>query len=82
MADTSIFADGVPVAQPAPLTLDVLIAQITVRLAEITAQPKPSYSVEGHSYSWQQYFDSLVAKREELMKQRAQEQPFEIVTRG
>lgn len=82
MPDSITLGGGSPTTPTQPVHLDVLIAQITLRLAEITAQPKPSYSVEGHSYSWQQYFDSLVSKRQELMRQRAQEHPFEIVSRG
>lgn len=35
-------------------------------LAQITASPKPTYSVEGKSVSWESYFSALVSRLEDL----------------
>ena len=41
---------------------------VAARLAEITANPKPDYSVDGESYSWTSYFQALVSQLEALNK--------------
>lgn len=52
-------------------------------LAEITADPKPSYSVEGKSISWNEYQSMILSQMANLeaMIQRAAG-PFELRTRG
>lgn len=57
--------------------------QISDRLAEITASPKPSYSVDGESYSWTEYFEALMRQLEAIdaALQRANG-PFEIRSQG
>lgn len=65
---------------------DNLIAtrdQIAARLVEITAQPKPSYSVDGESYSWSEYFQALANQLKglnELIQQA--DGPWEFRTKG
>lgn len=42
--------------------LDDLVAaraNIAARLREITATPKPSYSIDGQTFSWTEYFEAL-----------------------
>lgn len=39
---------------------------IAANLAEITARPKPNYSINGQSVSWQSLFDSYVSQLERL----------------
>ena len=52
-------------------------------LVKMTANPKPSYSVDGQSISWESYLDMLNRQLEALDKsiQRAQA-PFSKLTRG
>ena len=38
------------------------------RLADLTANPKPSYSVDGESWSWSEYLSMLIDKQEALRK--------------
>jgi hypothetical protein len=55
---------------------------ILARLEEITAQPKPNYSIDGQQVSWQSYFDSLMANLERINHQINASEPFEEVSRG
>jgi hypothetical protein len=60
---------------------------IAARLAEITASPKPSYSIDGQSVSWTEYFNSLVQQLKEINQQleaagSVAVAPWEIRQRG
>ena len=46
--------------------LQQALANVSLALVDMTANPKPNYSVDGASYSWQSLFDSLMAKQREL----------------
>lgn len=51
--------------------LDDLVAaraNIAARLKEITATPKPSYSVDGQSFSWAEYLAELQRSYDNLSK--------------
>lgn len=62
-------------------TLATIKTQILARLQEITATPKPSYSIDGQSISWNEYFVNLTDALEKINKQLANaEGPFEGVT--
>jgi hypothetical protein len=43
-------------------------AQLCSKLAEITANPQPSYSEKGRSISWDQHRDSIVKQINDLAK--------------
>ena len=65
--------------------LDDLLAardNIAANLAAMTANPKPNYSVDGQSLSWQSLFDSYMAQLEKLDIQINGAQPFEVRSRG
>lgn len=49
--------------------LATIKSQIIARIAEITAEKKPSYTIDGQSVSWQQYADSLWKQLAECDKQ-------------
>jgi len=51
-------------------------------LAEIMARPKPSYNVQGHSFSWMEYQKFLSEVIDNCSRQLAYGEPFEIVSRG
>lgn len=57
--------------------------QVAARLVELTASPKPSYSVDGQSVSWESYFATLTNQLQALEQaiQRA-DGPFEVRTQG
>ena len=50
--------------------LDAAIANITLQLANITANPKPSYQVDGEQVQWTEYQQMLQEKLNALMKSR------------
>lgn len=58
-------------------------ANIAQLIADITTNPKPTYSIDGESISWESYLSMLLDKQETLDKtiQRAQS-PFCQVSRG
>lgn len=43
-------------------------ANVSGQLAAMTVSPKPTYSINGQSVTWQSHFDSLVTKLENLNK--------------
>ena len=61
--------------------LTTIKSQIIQRLADITANPKPSYSLDGESVSWSEYqrllMDQLKSIREQIALEGA---PYELVT--
>jgi hypothetical protein len=68
-----------------PTYLDNLTAardQVAANLAEITVQPKPTYSIDGQSVSWQSLYDSYVTQLEKLNAALAAAEPFEIQSQG
>lgn len=51
-------------------------------LARESEAPKPSYSIDGQSVSWDSYRDSLWAKIKEIDAQIAAAEPFEFTSQG
>lgn len=56
---------------------------IAAQIASITANPKPSYSIDGQSVSWGEHFNNLMSQLKELESavQRAGG-PFEVRSWG
>ncbi len=74
-----------PTDPPVPLPVDSLATirtNILARIAEVTANPKPNYNIDGQSVSWQSYLDSLMKNLDLINQQINNETPFEIVTQG
>jgi hypothetical protein len=55
---------------------------IAANLAAMTADPKPNYTIDGQSVSWQSLFDSYLQQLEKLNAQIAAADPFEIHSQG
>lgn len=55
---------------------------MAARLAEITASPKPTYSIDGESYSWESYQSMLAQQLASLNQLIAAQEPFLIRSRG
>jgi hypothetical protein len=70
---------------PVPSTVGqgyLLQAKLNVQnqLAQMTAFPKPSYSLDGVSYSWGEHFNNLVDKMKELDAAIMREDgPYEVL---
>lgn len=63
-------------------TLLTIRDNLLARIQEVTANPKPNYSIDGQTVQWQSYLDSLFAKLESVNGQINAAEPFEEVTRG
>ena len=55
---------------------------ITAQLADMTVNPKPSYTVDGQSVDWDAHFRTLSNKLDELNQVIQASEPFEIHTAG
>lgn len=54
-------------------------SNIVARLKEVTASAKPSYSIDGQSYSHTEYFQALIAQLKQIDELIAASDPlFEI----
>jgi hypothetical protein len=63
-------------------TIATIKTQTLAIIAEITATPKPSYSIDGQSISWGEYLRQLQDTVAWCDKQTAVEEPFEVVSQG
>jgi hypothetical protein len=64
-------------------TLQSIRTSLLEQIESLTESPRPNYSVDGQSVSWQSLYDSLWDKLQRVNEQIAQfEGPFEIETRG
>lgn len=52
------------------------------RLAELSASPKPSYSIDGQQFSWAEYQKLLMDQVAWCDQQLAAETPVEVITQG
>ncbi len=57
-------------------------AQTLARIAEITAEPKPSYHIDGQRIAWGDYLGQLRKTVDWCNERLAAEQPFEFHSRG
>lgn len=55
-------------------------SQTLAMIAELTQSPKPTYSVENQSVSWESYLKQLQATVDWCDRQLTAEEPFEIRT--
>ncbi len=62
--------------------LATIKANTLAQMAEVSAEKKPSYSVDGQSFNWQQYMEYLQRRVEWCNQQMAVEEPFEFPTQG
>lgn len=68
-----------------PTRLENLITArdgFTARLAEASTDCKPSYSIDGQSVNWVQYYRFLSEQIDKLDAQIAAAQPYEFVSKG
>lgn len=63
--------------------LATALANVAAKLADITVNPKPSYSIDGQSLSWGTYYKDLVELRNSLKAALLDaEGPFEYHVQG
>ena len=62
--------------------IDTAITNLTAKLAELSADPKPSYKVDGQNFSHTEYFKMLTDSLESLITTRRRLQgPYQLMTR-
>lgn len=60
---------------------------VAARIKDLTAQPKPNYSIDGQTVSWGDYLRQLLAAQQEIeaaivAAQLASDGPFEVISQG
>lgn len=61
--------------------IQTALNNIAAQLADMTANPKPSYSNNGRSVSWGEHFNNLLGAQKALREQLVAAQgPFEVVS--
>lgn len=62
--------------------IETSISNISATIAEITASPKPSYSIDGQTVYWNEYLETLTQKLQGLLKvKQLLGGPFQRATR-
>jgi len=56
--------------------------QTLTLIEEITAEPKPTYNVDGQMVAWEQYLEQLRQTVDWCNRKLASEEPFEFHSRG
>ena len=56
--------------------------QTLARMAELTAEPKPSYNIDGQMIAWGDYLRQLQQTVDWCNEKLAGEEPFEFQSRG
>ncbi len=56
--------------------------QTLARIAEITAEPKPTYNVDGQMIAWADYLNQLQRTIDWCNEKAAGEEPFEFPSQG
>ena len=62
--------------------LQTILSQTLALIADVTADPKPSYSIDGQTVSWADYLTKLRATVDWCERKLAGHEPFEIHSRG
>jgi hypothetical protein len=63
-------------------TIAAIKSQTLARIAEITAQPKPTYQIDGQMIAWGGYLALLQQTVDWCNEELAGEAPFEVLSRG
>lgn len=56
--------------------LETAFANVEAKLVEITASPKPDYTIDGKTVKWADYFRMLTQARKDLREQIIAENPY------
>ncbi len=63
--------------------LQTAYTNVCQAIADLSANPRPNYSIDGRSYSWNELFMSLLDKQAVLLAAiQNSDGPFEVVTYG
>ena len=62
--------------------IQTIKAQALAMIGQLTAAPKPTYSLDGHTVSWGEYLARLQATVDWCERKLAGAEPFEIQSQG
>lgn len=62
-------------------SLQTALQNVANLIAEITANPKPSYSIDGQSVSWESYLATLTAQLRNIEEALQRMQPYVVRTK-
>ena len=62
--------------------LRIIYSQTLAIIAQLTSDPKPSYTVDGQTVSWSDYLAKLQETVDWCEKKLAGQEPFEIHSQG
>jgi hypothetical protein len=62
--------------------LQTILAQTLALIAQLTADPKPTYYLDGQTVSWSDYLSRLQATVDWCERKLAGQEPFEIHSQG
>lgn len=63
-------------------TIATIKSQTLAVIAEVTAHPKPNYTLDGQTVSWGDYLTQLQATVDWCNRQAASEEPYEVLSQG
>lgn len=63
-------------------SIKTIKANTLAKLTEISASPKPTYSIDGQSFQWDAYFKRLTDLVDWCDTKLASEEPVEIISQG
>ena len=63
--------------------LTAALDRLDAKILEVSCNPKPNYSIDGQSVSWESYYSGLLKSRQLLAEQIALAgSPYELRTEG
>lgn len=63
--------------------VNTAIVNVTALIASITANPQPTYSLDGQSVSWSEYLATLTAQLEKLQEAAVVlSGPYQLISQG
>jgi hypothetical protein len=62
--------------------LQTIRSQTLALIGELTANPKPTYTLDGQTVSWSQYLAALQATVDWCERKLAGQEPFEVHSQG
>ncbi len=62
--------------------LKTIKSNILASVVEYTANPKPSYILDGQEVEWTEWFEAMMQRVKEIDELIAAEEPYEIMSQG
>lgn len=56
--------------------METALANVEAKIVEVSANPKPEYTIDGKTVKWSDYFRMLMENRKEILAAAVQENPY------